>query len=98
MIIYEVHNTFGERHSYVVPVRGAKTDIVTQHCPKAFTSRRFWAWICRTAFASGRRPKSGGLHPRQENDKTIITASLSGTRRGIDRPHADQDFLPAIRC
>ena len=34
-IIYEVHNTFGERHSYVVPVE-TKFEEIRQNCRKAF--------------------------------------------------------------
>src|SRR5262245_13953970 len=32
-MIYEVHNTFGERHSYVIPGGGATSE-VEQHCDK----------------------------------------------------------------
>lgn len=84
VIIYEVHNTFGERHSYVVPVRGAKTDIVTQHCPKAFYVSPFLGMDLSYGFRV--RPPAEkvevSIHGK-ENDKTIITASLSGTRREL---------------
>jgi hypothetical protein len=33
-ILYEVHNTFGERHTYVLPADGAH-DVVQQSCAKA---------------------------------------------------------------
>ena len=35
-IIYEVHNTFGERHCYVLPVNGSRGGVVAQTCDKAF--------------------------------------------------------------
>jgi hypothetical protein len=35
-IIYEVHNTFGERHSYLIPVGSDGENVVEQNCDKAF--------------------------------------------------------------
>lgn len=35
-LLYEVRNTFGERHSYLIPVEQAQGGIITQHCSKAF--------------------------------------------------------------
>ncbi len=35
-ILYEVHNTFGERHVYLAPVEGAPDGVVRQSCDKAF--------------------------------------------------------------
>ncbi len=34
-IVYEVNNTFGERHSYLIPVADGSARIVAQHCKKA---------------------------------------------------------------
>jgi DUF1365 family protein len=34
-LIYQVHNTFGERHSYVIPVQGS-ADLIYQGCKKCF--------------------------------------------------------------
>jgi DUF1365 family protein len=33
--VYQVHNTFGDRHSYVIPVTQA-SDVIHQRCQKAF--------------------------------------------------------------
>jgi hypothetical protein len=35
-ILYEVNNTFGERHSYLIPVADNETPVVRQHCRKLF--------------------------------------------------------------
>jgi uncharacterized protein len=35
-LIYEVHNTFGERHAYVLPVEGEVGSALRQACSKAF--------------------------------------------------------------
>jgi DUF1365 family protein len=35
-IQYEVHNTFHERHSYLIPVEGNAGDVIDQRCRKTF--------------------------------------------------------------
>jgi DUF1365 family protein len=35
-ILYEVRNTFGQCHSYLIPVHDPKAPLVRQSCPKAF--------------------------------------------------------------
>lgn len=35
-MIYEVNNTLGERHSYLIPVKGVQRGEVHQHCEKVF--------------------------------------------------------------
>jgi DUF1365 family protein len=35
-ILYEVNNTFGQRHSYLLPVEPGATAPIRQHCAKAF--------------------------------------------------------------
>jgi hypothetical protein len=35
-ILYEVNNTFGQRHSYLIPVDGPAGEVVRQSCDKAF--------------------------------------------------------------
>lgn len=83
-IIYQVHNTFGERHSYVMPVHGAVTEMIEQHCPKDFYVSPFLGMDMAYGFRV--RPPAAqvevSIHGK-ENDKTIITASLSGTRQAL---------------
>jgi DUF1365 family protein len=83
-IIYEVHNTFGERHSYVMPVRGDATEIIEQHCPKAFYVSPFLGMDISYGFRV--RPPAEKIQVSiqgSENDKTVITASLAGTRHEL---------------
>jgi len=91
-IIYEVHNTFGERHSYVMPVHGpaqssvdgAVPEIVEQHCPKGFYVSPFLGMDMSYGFRV--RPPAAHVEVSirgKENDKTIIAASLSGARREL---------------
>lgn len=83
-IIYEVHNTFGERHSYVMPVRGAAAEIIAQHCPKEFYVSPFLGMDMSYDFRV--RPPSAqvevSIHGKA-HDKTVIAASLSGTRHEL---------------
>jgi DUF1365 family protein len=36
LIVYEVNNTFGERHTYVLPGHADPNGLVAQNCPKSF--------------------------------------------------------------
>lgn len=83
-IIYEVHNTFGERHSYVMPVRGNATGIIEQQCPKTFYVSPFLGMDMSYGFRV--LPPADEVQVSihgQENDRTVIAASLSGTRREL---------------
>ena len=35
-LLYEVNNTFGERHTYLIPVEDPDAAMIRQHCDKAF--------------------------------------------------------------
>ncbi|MBS0638312.1 MAG: DUF1365 family protein [Proteobacteria bacterium] len=35
-LLYEVNNTFGQRHSYLIPVEAIGQRVIRQHCAKAF--------------------------------------------------------------
>jgi uncharacterized protein len=48
-LIYQVHNTFGERHSYVIPVTG-RARTVHQRCQKAFHVSPFMDMALNYAF------------------------------------------------
>jgi DUF1365 family protein len=48
-ILYEVNNTFGERHSYMIPVLD-ETGIVRQYCDKRFHVSPFMPMAMRYAF------------------------------------------------
>jgi DUF1365 family protein len=48
-ILYEVHNTFGERHSYLLPVDSG-AGAIRQDCAKAFHVSPFMAMEMRYAF------------------------------------------------
>lgn len=83
-IIYEVHNTFGERHSYVMPVAGDAPEIIEQRCPKEFYVSPFLGMDMSYGFRV--RPPAAqvevSIHGK-EQDETVIAASLSGTRHEL---------------
>jgi DUF1365 family protein len=79
-ILYEVSNTFGERHSYVIPVSG-NTEVVSQASDKRFHVSPFLPLDLRYRFRIA-PPKyvasvSVHVHDRQG---LLVAASFSGTR------------------
>ena len=52
-ILWEVDNTFGERHGYLLPVeRRSKAAKSARAATRRSTSRRSWTWISPTSSAS----------------------------------------------
>lgn len=51
-VLYEVNNTFGQRHSYLIPVDGAQREAahIDQHCAKRFHVSPFMDLDMRYAF------------------------------------------------
>ena len=81
-VIYEVHNTYTERHAYVLAVDG---DGVVRHaCAKDFYVSPFLSADCRYHFRI--RPPDEkvavSIH-EDEGGLPILTASFAGTRRAL---------------
>jgi len=74
-VVYEVHNTFGERHAYVFRLRAAKMRRSSSGQPKPFTSPRSSAWTATTASASCRpatlfpSPSANGKGPTKPSSQ-----------------------------
>lgn len=49
-VLYEVHNTFGQRHSYLIPVTSGQAVPVRQECAKAFFVSPFMDMALRYRF------------------------------------------------
>jgi len=81
-IIYEVHNTYEERHAYVLPVDDER--LVRHGCAKDFYVSPFLTRDCRYNFRI--RPPgedvSIAIH-EDENGAAILNASFAGTRRAL---------------
>ncbi len=88
-LIYEVGNTHGERHSYVMPVEG-DDKVVTQECDKAFYVSPFVPMECSYRFRVSRpgRRISVAIH-ETAGDTPILDAWFSGERR----PLTDRNLL-----
>jgi DUF1365 family protein len=82
-ILYEVHNTFGERHRYLIPVE-AGAAVVRQSCDKRFFVSPFMDMDLRYEFRvvpPGERVVVA-IRGRTATS-TVITASLAADRREL---------------
>ena len=82
-IVYEVHNTYDERHAYVLPV-GDDEKLVRHGCAKAFYVSPFLSHDCRYQFRI--RPPGDDVAVAINEDeagKPILNASFAGARRAL---------------
>ncbi|MEI9994615.1 MAG: DUF1365 domain-containing protein [Rhizomicrobium sp.] len=82
-IVYEVHNTHGERHAYVLRV-GDDATVVRQRTAKAFYVSPFLSMDCVYNFKV--KPPGDGVLvaiDEEEAGKAILTATFSGTRKAL---------------
>ena len=82
-LIYEVNNTFGERHSYVIPVV-EDGGTIRQTCPKAFYVSPFLPMDCTYHFQVKTPGKRLSLVIQETQDGTpILDAWVTGERRPL---------------
>lgn len=80
-ILYEVRNTFGEMHSYLIPVSAPERDIVQQSCAKEFYVSPFMAMACRYEFRlSVPGERLAVFISQSDADGLLLQASLEGRR------------------
>ena len=82
-MVYEVHNTYEERHAYVLPV-GADTELIRHGCPKAFYVSPFLSRDCRYNFRI--RPPGNDVAitiQEEEAGVPILNASFAGSHRAL---------------
>lgn len=86
-LIYEVRNTFGEKHSYVLPAGAANAKgLMKQACSKEFYVSPFMPMECRYEFSLLPPGEKIALSIRQLHEgKPIMNASFIGTRRPLTR-------------
>jgi DUF1365 family protein len=89
-ILYEVNNTFGERHSYLIPAPNAA--LIKQGCAKGFYVSPFMDMDLTYAFRI-LRPEERVLVAVDTHDAEglVLAASFSGERR----PLTDRELLKA---
>ena len=90
-ILYEVHNTFGERHSYLIPVEPSAGDgRRSRCCDKSFYVSPFMdmdmSYAFRVAAPGGTRQRSRSAQPTTMG--SYVAAALIGAARGLDRRSA----------
>lgn len=94
-VLYEVNNTFGDRHSYLIPVGEGEGDaeMLTQACDKAFYVSPFLPVTGRYDFKLLRPGQRFALTIRESDaEGAILTASFAGQRK----PFRDRDLLAAF--
>lgn len=91
-IIYEVNNTFGERHAYVLQVQGGEA-VVRQHCEKAFHVSPFMPMELSYDFTI-RPPEARVVVAVSAGDAEgqVLDARFAGRRR----PFTDGALLAAL--
>jgi len=78
-IIYEVSNTFGQRHSYVMTDKQGSDNTVTHSCDKEFYVSPFMEMQCRYTFSMSLPQDTIGVHIKQTDaEGTLLTASFQG--------------------
>jgi uncharacterized protein len=92
-ILYEVSNTFGEQHGYLIPVRGPDA-VVRQSCAKEFYVSPFMAMEGRYEFRLAAPAERLAVYIRQlDRDGPILHASLEGNRAPLDDATLARAFL-----
>lgn len=92
-VLYEVNNTFGERHSYLIPAPQAGGEVVEQSADKGFYVSPFMDMDLAYAFRI--RPPGEAVSVAIEvsdAEGPLLSAAFSGRRRDIN----DQTLLRAF--
>ncbi len=83
--IYEVNNTFGERHSYLIPVADPAGETIHQSCDKAFYVSPFMDMAMRYDFEMTRPGETIAttVHGKDPAGALLIAAAFAGERREL---------------
>lgn len=84
-VLYEVCNTFGERHSYLIPVEaGTDEDTIAQQCEKRMYVSPFMPMDCHYRFRVVPPGDDISIAINEEDsDGPLLHASFSGKRRAL---------------
>jgi hypothetical protein len=83
-ILYEVNNTFGQRHSYLIAVADPAARPIRQSCAKALYVSPFMGMDMRYDFAVRPPGADVALTVRGSDvDGTLIVATFAGRRREV---------------
>lgn len=93
-ILYEVSNTFGQRHSYLIPVDASCSGVIRQQADKAFYVSPFMPM--QTAYQFRLQPPNANLSVmiRQTDDQgPLFDATFSGQRIEITQQSILKTFI-----
>jgi DUF1365 family protein len=83
-ILYEVNNTFGERHSYLIPVKPASGGLIEQHCAKELYVSPFMPMEMTYDFRIAPPGQAVSVTVRgSDGDGLMIAAALTGRRTAL---------------
>lgn len=81
VILYEVRNTFGERHTYVIPVQSTRRAVIRQSCSKSFYVSPFIGMDAEYRFRILPPGETVGIVIREEDRQgLLLAASFRGER------------------
>jgi DUF1365 family protein len=85
VILYEVNNTFGERHSYLIPVSNPAERPIRQSCAKAFHVSPFMDMTMTYDFQITRPEETltTTVHGKDASGALLLAAAFTGARRDI---------------
>jgi DUF1365 family protein len=92
-LFYEVSNTHGERHTYVIPVDSPAADVVRQTCRKEFYVSPFIPMNGAYRFAVRPPGESVSISIENVDDNGVLLAAVFSGRR---RPLTDATLLRAF--
>jgi DUF1365 family protein len=94
-ILYEVNNTFGQRHTYLIPVEdGERKGFVDQHCAKRLYVSPFLGMGMQYRFRIGPPEEVVSVHiTGSDSQGPLIVASFSGKRRPLSDATLAATFL-----
>jgi DUF1365 family protein len=87
-MLYEVNNTFGERHSYLIPVPEPPDGPIRQSCAKAFHVSPFMGMAMTYDFLITRPGDTLAttVHGKDPAGALLIAAAFAGARRDLTDP------------
>jgi DUF1365 family protein len=94
-LLHEVHNTFGERHTYLIPVAaGANPAAISQSCPKTLHVSPFMAMDMRYDFRIHAPDERLSLAiSGSDDDGPLIVAALAARRHELTDAALARAFL-----
>jgi len=84
-ILYEVSNTHGEKHTYVIPVAESDSGVIRQECRKSFFVSPFVSMNCQYRFRLIAPADKVVVSIAQADDGgAVLSAVFSGTRKDVN--------------